>query len=132
MADEYKLQISTNINGDLVNLRSQSGDELKEIVEGFATNSPAIFRALGDVKQAGLANGVFTGNASDVQMPSGGGGAKPSAASTPPGTVPSCPTHGAMKDMKGKLTKAGDPMRNRFYCSKFGCKDVEPQGEWIA
>lgn len=131
MADEYKLQISTNINGDLVNLRSQSGDELKEIVEGFATNSPAIFKALGDVKQAGLANGVFTGNASEVQMPSGGGGAKPSVASTPPGSVPSCPTHGPMKDMRGKRNKQGDGYKNRFYCSKFGCKDSTGQGEWI-
>lgn len=130
MADDYKIQINSNINGDLVNMRAQSGEELEEVLLGFAEKAGGIFKNLGDVKQAALVNGVFSGNATS---PGTSAPAAPrAAANTAPGAIPSCPTHGQMKDMRGKLTKAGEPMRNRFYCSKFGCKDVQPQGEWIA
>ena len=129
LADDYKIQINSNINGDLVNMRAGSGEELKEVLEGFAEHSPDIFKNLGDVKQAALVNGVFSGNAAPANQATQS--APKAAANTAPGAIPSCPTHGQMKDMRGKRTKAGEPMRNRFYCTKFGCTDVKPQGEWI-
>lgn len=129
MADDYKIQINSNINGDLVNMRATSGEELKEVLEGFATEAKDIFKNLGDVKQAALVNGVFSGNATGASQPAQS--APRASANTAPGEIPSCPTHGQMKDMKGKRTKDNNPMRNRYYCSKFGCKDVQPSGEWI-
>lgn len=129
LADDYKLQINSNINGDLVNMRGQSGEELSETLAGFAEHAGTIFKTLGDVKQAALANGVFSGQAASTAQPAQS--TTKAAGTTAPGVIPECPTHGKMKDMKGKRTQAGEPMRNRFYCTKFGCKDVKPQGEWI-
>jgi len=129
LADDYKIQINSNINGDLVNMRGQSGEELSETLTGFAEHAGSIFKTLGDVKQAALANGVFSGNAAAPSQPAQL--APKAAGTTAPGAIPSCPTHGQMKDMRGKRTAAGAPMRFRYYCSKFGCKDVQPSGEWI-
>lgn len=128
MADEYKIQVNTSVNGDLVNIRAQSGEELSETLAGFANNAVDIFKTLGDVKQAALANGVFSGNAAPTTTTNS---APRAAANTAPGEVPKCPTHGEMKDCRGQRSKAGQPFKNRYYCKKFGCKDSQPQGEWI-
>lgn len=131
MADDtYKIQINSNINGDLVNMRATSGEELNEVLTGFAENAAGIFKQLGDVKQAALANGVFSGQAAS---PTPAAPAAPrAAANSAPGETPKCPTHGEMADKRGVRNKTtGDPLRNRFYCKKFGCKDSSPQGEWI-
>lgn len=130
MADEYRIQINSNINGDLVNMRGTSGEELKDVLEGFAEHAGTIFKQLGDVKQAALANGVFSGQAA---APAGGSApaAPRAAANTAPGEVPKCPDHGPAKDMRGKRNKEGQPYRSRYFCSKFGCKTFQPQGEWI-
>lgn len=128
MADEYKIQVNTSVNGDLVNIRAQSGEELSETLNGFAGNAVDIFKTLGDIKQAALANGVFSGNAT---APTTTTAAPRAAANTAPGEVPKCPTHGEMKDCRGQRNKQGDPFRNRYYCKKFGCKDSQPQGDWI-
>lgn len=126
MADDYKIQVNTTINGDLVNIRAGSGEELAETMAGFANNAVDVFKTLGDVKQAALANGVFSAPANPAAS-----SAPRAAANTPPGEVPKCPTHGDMKDCRGQRNKQGQPFKNRFYCKKFGCKDSQPQGEWI-
>lgn len=132
MADDYKIQINSNINGDLVNMRAQSGEELEEVLLGFAEKAGGIFKNLGDVKQAALVNGVFSGNAAPPASSAGSAPAAPrAAANTAPGVIPACPTHGQMKDQRGKRNAQGQPYQNRYYCTKFGCKDVKPQGEWI-
>lgn len=128
MADDYKIQVNTSVNGDLVNIRAGSGEELKDTMTGFADNAVDIFKTLGDIKQAALANGVFTGNAATTAASS----APPrAAANSAPGEVPKCPTHGAAKDMRGKRKKDGTPYQFRYYCSKFGCQDFKGAGEWI-
>lgn len=126
--DNYKIQINSNINGDLVNMRGTSGEELRDVLAGFAEHAPAIFKELGDVKQAALANGVFTGSAQQAAQPVQS--APRAAANSAPGSVPSCPDHGEMKDLKGQRNKQNQPYKNRFYCKKFGCK-TPGQGEWI-
>ena len=126
MADDYKIQVNTSVNGDLVNIRAGSGEELKDTMTGFADNAVDIFKTLGDIKQAALANGVFSGNAAaPASSP------PRAAANTAPGEVPKCPTHGEMKDCRGQRNKQGQPFKNRYYCKKFGCKDSQPSGEWI-
>lgn len=125
MSDDYKIQINTNVNGDLINLRATSGEELNDVIGGFAEHSEGIFKSLGDVKQAALVNGVFTGNASAATS-----SAPRAAVNSAPGAIPSCPDHGEMKDMRGKRNKQGQPYKNRFYCKNFGCK-TPGQGEWI-
>lgn len=129
MADDYKLQINTQVNGDLVNIRAQSGEELNDTLTGFAEHAGPIFKTLGDVKQAALANGVFSGPAVQSAPASA---APRAAANTAPGSVPECPTHGPMNDKRGVRNKTtGEPLRNRYFCKKFGCTDSKPQGEWI-
>lgn len=133
MADEnnnYKLQINSNINGDLVNMRGTSGEELDEVVAGFAEKAPSIFKNLGDIKTAALANGVFSGSAG---APGGAPKAAPapSAGNTPPGQQPNCDRcGGATKDLRGKRDKQGNPYRNRYYCKNFSCKGGG-WGDWI-
>lgn len=132
MADDYKIQINSNINGDLVNMRAQSGEELEEVLLGFAEKAGGIFKNLGDVKQAALVNGVFSGNAAPPASPSGGAPAAPrAAANTAPGEIPKCPTHTTVKDMRGKRNAKGEPYKYRYYCSKFGCQDFKGAGDWI-
>lgn len=125
MSDDYKIQVNTNVNGDLVNVRASGGDDMLDVMQGFAKNSGEIFKALGDIKQAALVNGVFTGSAADAARP------KAASGSTAPGETPSCPTHGPMKDMRGKRNKQGDPYKNRWYCKTFGCADSKGTGDWI-
>lgn len=130
MADDYKLQISSSINGDLVNIRALKGEELRDTMLGFAEHAPEIFGTLGDIKAAALAHGVFSAPASPV----GAGAASPpkaTAAQTPPGVQPNCDRcNGPTKDLRGKRDKNGNPYKNRYYCAKFSCKG-NGWGEWV-
>ncbi|OKI54548.1 hypothetical protein [Micromonospora sp. CB01531] len=129
MADDYKIQINSSINGDLVNMRGTSGEELKDVIAGFAEHAGDIFKELGSVKQAALANGVFSGNAAS-SAPSATAAPR-AAANTAPDKQPECPTHGKTKDMRGKRNAKGEAYKFRYYCSKFGCQDFKGAGEWI-
>ncbi len=132
MADEYKIQINSNINGDLVNMRATSGEELKDVLEGFASHAGDIFKQLGDVKTAALANGVFSGNAGSAGAPAASAGGPPkSAGNTAPGVQPNCDRcNGPTKDLAGKRDKNGNPYRNRYYCKNFNCKGGG-WGDWV-
>lgn len=135
MADENtfpKIHIDFIANGDYIHLRTDSGEEMAHVVGGFEENAKGIFEGIGNIKQASLVSGVFSGNAIDAGKSAPSAPAAPrAAANTAPGAIPECPSHGQMKDCRGQRTKNGEPFRNRYYCKKFGCKDSKPQGDWI-
>lgn len=135
MADDNgfpNIHIDFIANGDFVHLRTNSGGEMAEVIDGFEQNAEGIFKGIGNIKQASLVSGVFSGNA---QSQSSGGGSAPAApraaANTPPGEKPECPTHKGSKDMRGKRNAKGEPYKYRYYCTKFGCTDFKGAGEWV-
>ena len=108
MAEDYKVQLSTTVNGNLVNLRAQSAEELQELAEGLAKSVDATFRAFAQFKEGVVLKDLFTGNA---QTPlKGSGGQQSSVAKVNEDGVPSC-KHGPMKDLRSKNYKSD------FYCS---------------
>lgn len=104
MSDDYKIQLSSKINGNLLNLRANSGDELKDVVVGLATNLDDIITAFAQIKEGVILKDLFTGDAEDK-------GGKPSGRSTSSGDsgTPRC-KHGEMKDLRSKNYKSD------FYC----------------
>lgn len=126
MSDGYGIQVNMTVNGDLVNVRGDDPEEFLANVKALAEGAGAIHDALTTFKQAGVANGVFTGSVESLPRatPTSSAGNPP-----PTGGVPNCEGgHGPMKDMgddaNRKLNKKGEKMRNRYYCSQFGssCK----------
>lgn len=105
MNEDYKLQLSTTVNGNLLNVRAQSGSELKETLEGLEENIDEIIGSLGNVKTAIVGKDIFTGNAGGSY---GGSSTNSSGGSTSSGP-PKC-KHGDMKDLKEKNYK------HRYYC----------------
>lgn len=115
--DNYKIQVSTTVNGNLVNLRAQSAEELKNTVVELAKSVDDIFTAFAQFKDGVILKDLFTGNA---QQPlKGQGSAKTNA--TEDG-VPTC-KHGPMKDLRHKNYKSD------FYCTESDrdkqCKPVK-------
>lgn len=112
MSDDYKLQLSSTVNGNLVNVRAQSAEELQELVEGLAKTVDGVFTAFAQFKDGVVAKDIFTGNAG---VGGGLGGAK-GASSTGSGRsvsangVPEC-QHGPMLDLRSKNYKSD------YYCS---------------
>jgi hypothetical protein len=134
MSEFPKIHIDTVANGDYVHLRTDSGEELLEVVTGLAEHYGDIAERLADIKQAALAKGVFSGDASNPTQSTGVSKPAPTASASssgPSGAPPSCEGgHGPMKDMAGKRNKNGEPYKNRFYCQKWG-SDCKARGEWV-
>lgn len=111
MAEEtYKVQLSTTVNGNLVNLRAQSPEELKELVEGLAKNVDETFTAFAQFKDGVILKDLFTGNA---QKPLAGQQSNSNTSASNSGSgggIPSC-KHGEMKDLRGNGYKSD------FYCT---------------
>ncbi len=119
MAEDYKIQLSTKVNGNLLNLRAQSAEELKDLIQGLAKNVDDTFQAFGEFKDAVILKDVFTGDAAKDLPNDNKSSANRNASSD--GT-PSC-KHGPMKDLRHKGYKSD------FYCSESDrdkqCKPVK-------
>lgn len=110
MSENPKLQIGGTVNGDLIIVRADSADELKELTKGLADVADEVITDWSSFKQAALAKGVFT---ADSGKSSGGGGKAAASDSAPPsGDTPTC-QHGPMKDLAGRGYK------NRWYCKEY-------------
>lgn len=114
---EYAFQISTKINGDLVNLRANSAEEFEQQLAEFAERG--IAKKWSDFKQAAVAEIIFT---NDDRRPA----SKSTSTATddaPSGSgsgIPSC-KHGEMKDLGDKY-KSG-----RYHCP-LDTRDLGPDG----
>jgi hypothetical protein len=121
MAEEnYKIQLSTTVNGNLVNVRGQSAEELLKTVEDLAKVVDPMFTAFAAFKDGVILKDLFTGNAQTPLKSAGGGNASKPAADSD--GVPSC-KHGPMKDLRSKNYKSD------FYCTESDrdkqCKPVK-------
>lgn len=126
MSNDYGVQVSMTINGDLYNVRGADPDEFEANLKGLADRSASVHDSLTTFKQAGVATGVFTGTApgsAPVQPEPARSAGSPPPTSGPPECEGG---HGPMKDLSGKTNKKGEPYRNRYYCSKFG-SDCKPR-----
>lgn len=114
-----KVQYSMFINGDQVVFRANDGEEFKTTVTSVAEHFGDSLDAINAVKQAALANGVFTGDSAKAGKPAGGAPRGGRAADAPPpvadGETPVCGCGIPMQDFKDKGYK------NRWYASK-DCK----------
>jgi len=114
LAEDYKIQVNTTLNGQLTNLRANSAEELVELTEGLAANSDRFLDALVQVKQAFLLKDILTAGAingsGNSGVPSGNSNSRNSTVG-----VPSC-KHGPMNDCRGMKTKAGKPYAADYYC----------------
>ncbi len=100
----YKIQLSKKINGDLWNIRANSAEEFKSIIEDLAGVADDTLTTLSEVVQAALAKGVQTAEFdSEPDKKSSGGSRKSSG-------PPKC-RHGEMKDLADKNYK------HRYYCT---------------
>jgi hypothetical protein len=111
MAEEWKLQVSYKTpNGDMINIRANTADELSVLLEGvgdFSTQIAAVQRLI-----------VGAGVAAPLSTPPSTVGTTPPQSSTPPqaqtpvgtGTAsgPTC-VHGARKYKSGISSKTGNP-----------------------
>jgi len=109
--EDWKLQVSyKSSNGDLINVRANTADELSVLLEGigdYATQIEATRRTLSGVSVAApLSTPSFTGSTPPPQS------SIPPQAQTPVGTGtasgPTC-THGARKYKSGISSKTGNP-----------------------
>lgn len=103
MSDDYKIQLSTTVNGNLLNFRGESVPDLKEQVQGLATELDDIVTALVQIKEGIILKDLFTGTASP-----GKGGSSNANSSNNGGDnsgTPRC-KHGEMKDLTSKGYKS--------------------------
>lgn len=106
-----------NVKGESVQL-SGSADEVVEAALKLASRADEFTEAVTGIKQAVLANGVFTGVDPALNVPA----SVPNTGSSfvesgPPGDdVPSC-KHGKMTDLRGQTNAKGEPYKNNFYCT---------------
>ena len=94
MTDEWKIQWSTTINGELVNFRAQSGTELQELAFEVSKVIGPLIENMNNVKQVVIADGILTAK--------GSGGLQPLPSSAVDDYT--C-KHGAMKDLSDKNYK---------------------------
>lgn len=108
---EHAIQISSKLNGDLVNVRANSAAELLSLLNGLAENSEEIAKKWSDFKQAGVAAIIFTNDDGRPRVAAAKTVSVSSDVSptTNTGGPPSC-SHGVMNDTAGKGYK------NRYYC----------------
>jgi hypothetical protein len=112
MSEDWKLQVSyKSSNGDLINVRANTADELSVLLEGigdYATQIEATRRTLSGVSVAApLSTSSSTGSIMppqsstppQAQVPSGGAA---------PTSGPTC-QHGARKYKSGISSKTGNP-----------------------
>ena len=121
MSDENgypNVQLSTFITGDQFVFRATSGVELKDTLEGVAEHADAAITALNAIKQAGVANGVFTGDSSKGKATQNGSAPADRKPDAPPpgGDTPVCGCGVPMVDLKEKNFK------NRWYAGP-GCNN---------
>ncbi len=113
VAGYNKVQLSTFISGDQFVFRADDGPGLEETVKSVAGSADGTIEALNALKQAGVANGIMTGDSSKK-------GATPSSDRKPDQAPPSgnseAPTclHGPMTDLSHKNYK------KRWYCPEKG------------
>ena len=112
MADEgsYKIQVNTTVNGNFINLRGNSFEELVTLTEEAAKDLDRFLTAFTSVKEGIVAKDIFTGDAGPKNNGGGqrqGGGtqtkAKPKVELDSDGN-PVC-KHGKMTDMTYKNYK---------------------------
>lgn len=112
MAEDWKLQVSYKTsNGDMINVRAQTADELSVLLEGvgdFATQIAATQRML---NQAGTVAPLSTTSSTTSTPPPQS--STPPQAQAPSGTGaptsgPTC-VHGARKYKSGISSKTGNP-----------------------
>lgn len=109
--ENYKLQVNTEINGDLYNIRAEGAAELDELVKGFAAHGESIITGINSVKELVIAKGIQT-KSSNPSRSSGGQSRSSSASSNglPDGVTldgdgnPQC-SHGKYKDLSSKNYK---------------------------
>lgn len=102
MSDEYKVQLSTTVNGNLLNFRGESVPDLTGQVQQFATELDNIVTALVQIKEGIILKDLFTGTASP-KGPSNSSNT-PNNSGSDSGT-PRC-KHGEMKDLTSKNYKS--------------------------
>lgn len=124
MSDDYKIQLNLTVNGNLVNVRANSAEELKTTVEELAKTVDDTFSAVAQFKEGVTAKDVFTGGLQGK----GNGPAQSQSASVGANGVPNC-KHGPMKDLRGQTTRSGQPYKYDYYCSSTDrdntCKGVK-------
>jgi len=130
--NSYGIQVSTTVNGDLWNVRGDDAEELHANLKGLADNANEVHEALTTFKQAGVAHGVFTGNAPPENPPAALEPARSAGSPPPTGEAPRCEGgHGPMKDFGPpgdgrKRNKKNEPYKYRYYCSSWG-SDCKPR-----
>jgi hypothetical protein len=108
MAEEWKLQVSYKTpNGDMINIRANTADELSVLLEGIGDYSTQI-ASVGKLV-------VGASNSAPLSTPNTTTGTRPLQSSTPPQasapSATSAPTcqHGARKYKSGISSKTGNP-----------------------
>lgn len=109
MTDDYKIQISPAINGELFNIRASSVQDMEEVTRDLAEKAPSIVANLNILRQVVVAESILTARA-----PSTSSGVQPLPSSAPEDFT--C-KHGPMKDLSEKnyrythycAAKQGDP-----------------------
>jgi hypothetical protein len=113
MSDDYKFQLSKKINGDLYNLRANSGEELAQLAQGLSEHAEVFLSGLSDFTQAVLAKGILTEEpkapAAEKRTSTRSSGGSSRRSSSRSGAAPRC-KHGEMKDF------ADRNYRHRYYC----------------
>lgn len=106
MSEDWKIQLSKKVAGDLWNIRAGSAEEFQELTEKLAGVADASLNNLGQVIQAVLAKGVQTEEFSEPETKKSYSGGRKSSSGGPP----KC-RHGEMKDLAEKNYK------HRYYCT---------------
>jgi hypothetical protein len=104
MAEDYKVQLSTTINGNLLNLRAESPEELEGTVTDLAARLDNIVSGLVQVKEGIILKDLFTGTASPGKGGNSNNNSNSSSNSSDSG-APRC-QHGEMKDLTAKNYKS--------------------------
>jgi hypothetical protein len=102
MAEDYKVQLSTTINGNLLNLRAESPEELEGTVTDLAARLDNIVSGLVQIKEGIILKDLFTGTASPGK---GGNSNSNSNSNSSSSGTPRC-KHGEMKDLTAKNYKS--------------------------
>lgn len=104
MADgDYKVQLSTTVNGNLINLRGESVEDLENTAADLGRRLDSIVSSLVQIKEGIILKDLFTGSASPPLK--GGGNNSNSGGSNDGGGAPRC-KHGEMKDLTAKNYKS--------------------------
>ncbi len=115
--EEWQIQISKKIAGDLWNFRARDAEAFAELSKGLAEHGDDILNSLGSFVQIVIARTVQTEEFnSSTSKPAS---KQPVSRQSDDGGTPSC-KHGPMKDLADKNYK------NRWYCSSTDRKNQCP------